>query len=316
MQASQLLPHKLNNALHAALLLGGLAALLMAIGWVLGGASGLLWAGVLGGAGLLFTPRISPALILRMYNARPLPPIEAPGLYALVERLAAQAGLVRAPTLYYLPTQVMNAFSVGRRGEAVIAVTDGLLRSMPPRQLTGVLAHEIGHIRHNDMWIMSLADAVSRIVRAMSFMGQVLILINLPMYLLHSGSMPWLPLLLLVAAPSLSALLQLALSRNREFDADLEAARVTGDPLGLADALVRLEAQQTRMWRYLLWPGSPNRQPSLLRTHPNSEARIARLRALLPAAQPMAVAEPPLFAAERWAVPQSPPRGHWHGLWF
>lgn len=314
METSQLLSHRLNNALHAALLLGGLAVLVMAIGWVLAGATGLMWAGILGGAGLLLTPRISPQLILRAYRAQPLAPAEAPGLFAVVHRLATQAELPRDPMLYYVPTQVMNAFSIGRREEAVIAVTDGLLRRLPARELTAVLAHEIGHVRHNDMWIMSLADGVSRLVRTMSFVGQVLILINLPMFLLRSGAMPWLPLVLLVAAPSLSALLQLALSRNREFDADLEAARLTGDPLALARALGLMEQQQHQLWRVLLWPGGPNRQPSLLRTHPNSDERIARLKALAPDASeeppPQQLAPPP------WERIVTPPRRHWHGLWY
>ncbi|HKI96956.1 MAG TPA: zinc metalloprotease HtpX [bacterium] len=316
MEASQVLSHRLNNALHAVLLLGGLALLLMAIGLALGGTTGLLWVGVLGMLGLLFTPRISPAMILRMYRARPLAPAEAPALYELVGQLVQRAGLAQTPELFYVPTPLMNAFSVGRRDEAVIAVTDGLLRGLPPRELTGVLAHEIGHIRHNDMWIMSLADGASRIVRAMSFMGQVLILVNLPMYLLQYGSMPWVPLLLLVFAPTLSALLQLALSRNREFDADVEAARLTGDPLGLASALVQLEQHQQRFWRRLLWPGTPNEQPSLLRTHPNSEQRIERLRSLAPAEEPSVEEPPPSFAPPPWSTPLGSPRRRWHGLWY
>ena len=316
MEASPLPAHRLNNALHAALLLGGLAALLMAIGWVLDGPAGMLWIGLLGVVALLFTPRISPALILRMYRARPIAPIEAPPLYELVRPLAAMAGLPAAPVLYYVPTQVMNAFSVGRKGEAVIAVTDGLLRGLPPREVRAVLAHEIGHIRHDDMWIMSLADAVSRIVRALAFLGQLLIVLNLPMVLLQTGSLPWLPLLLLVFAPSLSALLQLALSRNREFDADVEAARLTGDPEGLAHALRHMEAQQERFWRQLFWPGYRNRQPSLLRTHPNSEARIARLQTLLPAPQDFAADDPAQrIDPSAWALPAPRPRQRWHGLW-
>jgi heat shock protein HtpX len=315
MFASQVVSHRLSNALHAVLLLGGLAALLMVIGWVLAGGTGLLWAAGLGAAGLLLTPRISPAMILRMYRARPLAPIEAPALYELVGRLAAQAGLAAGPPLFYVPTPIMNAFSVGRRGEAVIAVTDGLLRGLDARELTGVLAHEIGHIRHNDMWIMSLADGVSRLVRAMSWMGLLLILINLPIFLLRSGSMPWLPLLLLVLAPSLSALLQLALSRNREFDADVEAAGLTGDPLGLAQALVKLERQQERLWQRLLWPGGPAREPSLLRTHPNSERRIERLRALVPAPQTV-VGEPPAWAfVPSWEPPGLAARRRWYSVW-
>ena len=129
MDRTQLAAHRLNNALHATLLLGGLAMLLAAIGWVLGGTSGLLWSGVLGTAALLFSPRISPALILRMYQARPLAYGEAPALHDYVERLSARAGLSHTPQLFYVPSPVMNAFSVGRREDAAIAATDGLLTS-------------------------------------------------------------------------------------------------------------------------------------------------------------------------------------------
>jgi heat shock protein HtpX len=316
MNVSQFASHRFNNALHAVLLLGGLALLLMAIGWVLAGPGGLLWAGILGAAGLLLTPRISPALVLRLYRARPMAPAEAPALYELVARLAARAGLAPAPVLYYVPTPIMNAFSVGRRGEAVIALTDGLLHGLAPRELAAVLAHELSHIRHDDMWIMSLADAVSRLVRALSFVGQVLILINLPMVLLQSAAMPWLPLLLLVFAPSLSALLQLALSRNREFDADLEAAALTGDPAGLADALNRMERQQERVWQQILLPGYRNRQPSLLRTHPNSEQRVARLRSLQGADGGTAAPHAAGFVPLGWTQLDTRPRHRWHGLWF
>ncbi len=316
MEATQLLRHRLTNAVHALLLLGGLGGLLMAIGWVLEGPTGLLWAGGMGGAALLLAPRVSPVLILRMYQARPLTPLEAPGLYDLVARLARQAELPSQPVLFYVPTPIMNAFSVGRRNEAVIAVTDGLLRGLPPRELAAVLAHEMAHVRHNDMWIMSLADAVSRIVRGMSLVGQLLVLVNLPMLMAERGPMPWLPILLLVFAPSLSALLQLALARNREFDADLEAARLTGEPLALAAALDKMELQQERLWRQLLWPGYRNRQPSLLRTHPNSEQRIARLKALVPAPP-----EAPVWQVlQGFQPPGGPtaltrPRHRWHGLW-
>lgn len=317
MNASHLTSHRLNNALHATLLLGGMAGLLAVIGWVINGATGVLWTGAVGLIALLLTPRISPALILRMYRARPLAYEEVGGLYDLVNRLAAAAQLSRAPRLYYVPTQLMNAFSVGRRHEAVIAVTDGLLRGLSAREMTAVMAHEISHIGHNDMWIMSLADGVSRMVRVLSFIGQVLILINLPMFLLQYQTLPWAPLLLLVFAPTLSALLQLALSRNREFDADLEAVRLTGDSQGLAQALQKLSLHQERMWRHLLLPGRQNKQPSLLRTHPSSRERIERLQALEPTVEPfMAGGLPSHFLPAQWAVPLQAPRHRWSGLWY
>ncbi len=316
MNAERLLSHRLNNLLHAGLLLLGLGGLVLAVGYVLGGAQGALWTTVVALAVLLLGPRISPGMILRRYQARPLHPREAPGLYALVERLAQRVGLPHPPGLHYLPSAVMNAFSVGRREEAAIALSDGLLRGLPPRELTAVLAHEVSHIGHNDMWVMSLADSASRVVRLLSIAGQLLVLLNLPLLLTRAEGLPWVPLLLLVFAPSISALLQLALSRNREFDADLEAARITGDPLALAQALTRMEAQQEGLWRRLLWPGAPGRQPSLLRTHPASAQRIERLRSLVPAPAPapggrtLPVLQGPVLPPE-WEVATQRPRRRW-----
>jgi heat shock protein HtpX len=317
MLANPLVSHKLNNVVHAVLLLGGMVGLLMLVGWMVAGGPGLFWMAVLGVFMVGVTPRLSPALILRMYRARRLVPGELPGLENLVARLSQQAGLAAPPALFYIPSPLMNAFSVGGGKEAAIAVTDGLLRGLNSRELLGVMAHEVSHIRHNDMWLMSLADAMSRVVGGFSFFGQVLFFINLPLLLISGQSMPWLPILLLILAPSLSALLQLALSRNREFDADLGAARLTGDPLGLAQALEKLEVSQEVLWHHFLIPGRRNRQPSLLRTHPHSEQRIARLKALVPEAAAQAIAElPPFLVPSDWQVPNRRPRHRWHGLWY
>jgi heat shock protein HtpX len=126
---------------------------------------------------------------------------------------------------------------------------------------------------------MTLADLVSRITHALSLVGQLLVLINLPLFLLNEATLSWLAILLLIFAPTLSALLQLALSRTREFDADLSAVDLTGDPQGLASALIKLE-QQGGFLERLLMPGRHDPEPSLLRTHPRTEERIQRLLSL------------------------------------
>jgi heat shock protein HtpX len=166
---------------------------------------------------------------------------------------------------------------VGRRNEAGIAVTDGLLRGLGPRELTGVLAHELSHIANEDMWIMGLADAVSRLTSGLSLAGQILLLVNLPLLLLGQVTLPWLAVALLIAAPAVSALLQLALSRRREYDADLQAVRLTGDPRGLAAALSRLERYRSGWLGRVLLPGRGDPDPSLLRTHPATDERVRRL---------------------------------------
>jgi heat shock protein HtpX len=196
-------------------------------------------------------------------------------------------------------------------------VTDGLLRGLTGRQLVGVLAHEVSHIRHNDMWIMSVADSVSRLVRMMSVFGQVLLLINLPMLLMDQVRISWLLIAVLILAPTASALLQLALSRNREFDADLEAAALTGDPQGLAAALERLERAQGSMWERIVFSGPRIPEPSLLRTHPSTEERVRRLLALSPASPPGGpIRSGPPFHPRDWPVVGRPPVRRWHGMWY
>ncbi|MDX1488367.1 MAG: zinc metalloprotease HtpX, partial [Acidiferrobacterales bacterium] len=236
---------------------------------------------IIGAVILLFGPRASPRLTLKLYGARPLHRVEAPDLYRLIAVLAERARLPRIPELYYVPTAPMNAFAVGTRSEPIITVTDGLLRNLSSRELTGVLAHELSHVRSNDMWVMTLADSVSRLTSWFSLMGQMLLFINLPLILFGGGGISWWAILLLIFAPMISVLLQLALSRTREFDADLDAAQITGDPIGLASALRKLDHYQGGLLRRLLVPGRRRAPDSwILSTHPSTEERIRRLAEL------------------------------------
>jgi heat shock protein HtpX len=319
-----LLGHKMYNLVQSTLLLGGMALLLMLLGWLIAGAVGVGVA-VVGVVLLLSSPRVSPQLILRMYRARPLSVYEAPELVQIVHTLAQRAALPATPRLYYIPSALMNAFSVGQQDNAAIGVTDALLRRLTQRELVGVLAHEISHIHHNDTWVMSLADIVSRLTSLLSLSGQFLLIVSLPMLLLGNYRPPWLLYALLIFAPTLSTLLQLALSRTREFDADLEAIKLTGDPQGLASALAKLERYQRGLMERLLLPVRRLPVPSLLRTHPATEARIQRLRTLadepvpqypvrhtvplhLPAVDsPLVVQMPQLLGRPRWRLT---------GLWF
>ena len=140
-----------------------------------------------------------------------------------------------------------------------------------------MLAHELSHIRNNDLWMMGLADAVSRLTRMLSWMGQLLLLINLPMLILGGDTFPWLLVLLLIGAPSLSFLLQLALSRTREYEADLDAATLTGNPRGLANALAKMERLRGGWLERLFLSGRRPREPAVFRTHPDTADRVRRL---------------------------------------
>ena len=143
-----------------------------------------------------------------------------------------------------------------------------------------MLAHEITHVRNNDIWVMSLADILSRFTRSMSFFAIFLFFLSVPVTVFRGTPVPWVAIMLLYFAPTFSSLLQLALSRSREFDADLGGASLTGDPEGLALALGKLERYQGRLWEDIFMPGRRIPIPSVLRTHPQTSERIARLMAL------------------------------------
>ncbi|HXH04470.1 MAG TPA: zinc metalloprotease HtpX [Candidatus Competibacteraceae bacterium] len=308
------------NGLQSIGLLAMLGGLMAYLAWVL---AGPLFA-VLAVAGVVWlyaaTPAIAGQLVLAVFRCRPLTYHEAPGLHQLLQLLAGRAGLPRVPQLYYLPSAAMNAFTVGGREQAAIAMSDGMLRRMDGTELAGVLAHEISHLRHGDVRVMTFADLVSRVTKLLSTVGQFLILINLPLLLLGAVQLPWLPVLVLAFAPLASDLIQLALSRVREYDADLGAAELLGDPLPLVRALDKLERYQGGWLERLFGPGRRMSEPSLLRTHPPTEERIRRLLALRESPEFRAAlpAWPPHLPEEQLFLGDPPPRQRWRrgGFWF
>lgn len=308
--------HKLRNLAHSALLLAGMVALLFVISWLLLGRDLALWALAGWALALVWAPRISPQIVMRMYRARPLRPEEFPAGHDLLTRLAARAELPRLPRLYYVPSAALNAFTLGGKADAVVSVTDGLLRTLTLRELAGVLAHEISHIRNNDLWVMSLADSISRLTSFFSFAGVILLFLSVPMMLLQGSLAPLVVSFILIVAPTFASLLQLALSRAREFDADLEAAGLTGDPEGLASALRKLEQHRAGLWERVFLPGRRIPDPSLFRSHPTTEERVARLLSLYPEER-----RAPFAASDRPAVTPGirpvigRPRWRYTGLW-
>jgi len=305
---------RLRNALQSVLLLAAMAALAGYLGWALFGAAGLVWAAVLGPLIVALGQDVSPRLVLRLTGAAAIAPQQAPGLYRILDALAERAGLPVAPRLYYVPSRVLNAFAAGGRREPAIAVTDGLLRAMERREVAGILAHEISHLRSNDVWVMTLADVVGRITGLLSILGQLLLFVWVPLALLTGSGFPLLPIVVLILAPTISGLLQLALSRTREYDADIAAVELTGDPRGLASALDKLERLQGG-WIERMFMA---RMPKWLKTHPATHVRIRRLLELETERTPApyvaeSYAEDPFF--ERPIVARGP-RWHWHGLWY
>lgn len=307
--------HDVRNAIHTLILIVGTALLAGAIAWIVYGPTGLVWAAVSSAIGIYMLSRVSPKVVLSLYKARPLPHNEMPELHAIMDDLAANAGLPSRPQLYYVPSKMMNAFAVGKREDSAIAVTDGLLRAMNLRQLNGILAHEVAHIRSGDLRVMGLADVLNRVTGFMSTMG----LIGIPLMLGTGWNIPILGLLLLIFAPTIGGLLQLALSRAREYDADLDGAALTGDPEGLASALALLERRQGAVWEGLVLPGSRLPEPSLLRSHPKTEHRIARLLALRrDASVPVSFSTKRATPGPSLVPPIRDPRIHWQrmGLWY
>ena len=303
--------HRWLNRLQTALLVLTLLGIAAVAGSLLLGDGGLWLALAAAGFTLLLEPAAASGLTLRLYGARPLHPDEAPDLWAVLRELAARAGLPAVPVPHYVPSGVVNAFATGSKHHAAIALTDGLLRSLTPRELTGVLGHEIAHIANEDLRVMGLADSISRLTHLLALLGQLAIVLSLPALLLGVAEVNWPALLLLAVAPQLALLAQLGLSRVREFDADRLAAELTGDPHGLASALAKIE-RVSRSWRAWLLPGWGNPEPSWLRTHPATAERIERLLELAP---PPAM---PPFPSARFVpevtVSPRPPRWRTGGL--
>ncbi|ATB32234.1 zinc metalloprotease HtpX [Melittangium boletus] len=280
--------HRLSNALKTTVLLAGLTALLLWVGARLGGAQGLVIAGffvvVMNFASYWFSDRIA----LAMHGARPVEYAEAPWLHAMVERIAARAGIPK-PKVYVLPTRAPNAFATGRNPEhAAVAVTAGIVELLDRRELEGVLAHEIGHVKNRDTLIGTVAATIAGVISYAAqslfwFGGSLLSRDDDENGLAHAlGNLG-----VLLVAPIAATLLQLAVSRSREYGADATGAELCGDPDALADALMKLEHGAELMpydrapatsHLFIVNPLSGGAIMGLFSTHPPMAERVRRLR--------------------------------------
>lgn len=250
------------------------------VGFVLGGKFGLVAAILLTLFGLAAGSRASAAIVLRMYKAQPINPQQAPELFAIYNELCRRAELSPFPKLFYIPTRMPNAFAVGAGDSSAVAVTDGIMRMMNPRELAGILAHEITHVQCRDTSVLGVADIISRTISAFSRFGLLMLLFAAGSFF-GKGAVPfWTTGLILFFSPTIAIMLQLALSRTREFNADRGAAELTGDAHGLASALKKLDRMmhgKNGVLQKLLRPGMRRQQPAILRTHPPTEDRVAAL---------------------------------------
>ncbi|HEY4077685.1 MAG TPA: zinc metalloprotease HtpX [Rhizomicrobium sp.] len=310
------------NTLRTGILMAALTGLFLAVGALLGGGTGVMIAFGFALATNLFAYWNSDKVLLSMYGARQVDAQSAPDLYRLVQQLAGEAKLPM-PKVYITENPQPNAFATGRNPDhAAVCVTTGLLGQVNQQELAGVLAHELGHVKHRDTLTMTItaviAGAISMLASMAFFMGGSRDR-DQPMGMVGV-------LLVTLLAPIAAMLVQAAISRSREFEADRAGAEITGRPMWLASALGQIERAANQIPNY---PADANPATAhmfivnplhggisgLFATHPSTEERIARLRAM-PArgeAQPLipdrAIAEPAPTRQGPWGA--SPQRGPW-----
>ncbi len=282
------------NTVKTALLLGVLTGLLMLIGGFIGGRQGVMIAFVFAMIMNFGSYWFSDKLVLRMYNAQEVSENQAPELYRLVGDLAMRAQLPM-PRVYIIPGETPNAFATGRNEHhAVVAVTEGLLRILNRDELEGVLAHELTHIKNKDMLIGSIAATLA---------GAIVMLANMAQWAAIFGGLGGRDsdegegggifgmILMAILAPIAATIIQMAISRSREYMADDGGARISGKPYGLAGALEKLSrasqmvpmnANPSTAHMFIVNPLTGRSLMNLFSTHPPIEERIARLRSMRP----------------------------------
>ena len=278
----------MQNFFKTSVLLAGLTALFVGVGYMIGGTSGMMIAFGVAVAMNLFAYWNSDKMVLSMQGARPVDPRSAPDLYRMVEELSQRAGLP-VPKVYIIETEQPNAFATGRDPEhAAVAVSRGLLQQLEPREVAGVVAHELAHIRSRDTLIMTitatLAGAISMLAQFGLFFGGGNNRDN-PLGMVGT-------LLMVFLAPVAAMLVQMAVSRTREYEADRDGAEIAGDPLALASALNKIAQHSRRTVNlaaernpamahmYIFNPLSGQRMDNLFSTHPDVKNRIAQLQKL------------------------------------
>ena len=278
----------MSNQLKTVLLLGALTAILIFFGNAIGGSGGMKVALVMAAIMNFVSYWFSDRMVLRMYAAQEVSPQQAPELHDMVGDLAREAG-VPMPRLFVIPQDTPNAFATGRNpSHAVVAVTEGIVRLLSPAELKGVLAHEMSHVRNRDILIQSVAATLG---------GAIMVLANMSRFSAsYAGGEgeqrrgnPLSLLLFAILGPFAAMLIQMAISRSREFIADESGARLCHDPEPLAGALEKLEVANQQMPMianpatenmFIVNPLTGGGLMSLFSTHPPIEERVARLRAM------------------------------------
>ncbi len=278
------------NRMKTAILLATLTALMLWFGQALGGRGGFTMALILAGAMNFASYWWSDKIVLRMYGAQELSEAEAPELFSIVRFLAQRAN-IPMPKVYMLPQETPNAFATGRNPQhAAVAVTSGIMQLLSRDELTGVLAHELGHIHNRDTLIMTVAATLAGAISMLANMAYFSMLFGGASSRDDDGGHPLTGLIGVILAPFAAMLIQMAISRSREFVADEKGARLSGKPLALASALRKIESwsQQIPMTAgspatahlFIINPFSGGGLGRLFSTHPATAERIERLEAM------------------------------------
>jgi len=279
------------NSLKTAVLLGALTGLLVLIGGYVGGQNGMLIAFLFAMGMNFFSYWFSDRIVLRMYRAQEVTPQQAPELHRLVQDLAMKAGLPM-PRVYIIPGDTPNAFATGRNEKhAAVAVTEGILRILSREELEGVIGHELSHIKNRDILIGSIAATIAGAITMLANMAQWAAIFGGARGDDDEGGGMIGMLAMAILAPVAAMLIQMAISRSREYLADDGGARVSGKPWALASALEKLQAASRAIPMnanpstahiFTVSPLSGRSFASLFSTHPPIEERIARLRSMQP----------------------------------
>ena len=283
------------NGFRTTILLAALTALVVWIGQMVGGPSGAVMALIMAGAMNFFSYWFSDKIVLKMYGGQEISANDDPELYGLVQELAARGGLPM-PKVYVIPEETPNAFATGRNPEhAAVAVTQGIRRILNRRELAGVLGHELTHVKNRDILISSIAATLAGAISYLAYMAQWGMMFggNRDRDDEGGGSNIFSLLFMMIVAPMAAMLIQMAVSRSREYLADAGGAKISGDPLALASALRKLHmgaqniplqvspaTQNATAHMFIVSPLSGGGLASLFSTHPAMEERIALLEAM------------------------------------
>jgi heat shock protein HtpX len=279
------------NTTKTVVLMVGLTVLLVLIGGAFGGRQGMILAFIFASVMNIISYWFSDKIVLRMYGAQEVSEADAPVLYSVTRDLAMKMNMPM-PKVYIIPSDAPNAFATGRNpNHAAVAATEGILRLLTKEELAGVMAHEMGHVRNRDILIGTIAATIAGAISMLANMAQWAMIFGGGRRDRDEGAGGMIGgILMIILAPIAAALIQMAISRSREYEADATGARISGNPLALASALKKLQLGTQRIpmdanpataHMFIVNPLRGRGFVSLFSTHPPLEDRIARLEAMV-----------------------------------